>query len=150
MHKIYVIHNRTILIACIFMVRWWFGDKFVNHTCVQIIGCCMATLHSRPKRQPDYRIINGEGTRSGQWPWQVALRDDDDVFCGGSLISSQWVVTAAHCVQVFWEFSLVQPVPMTYQLKLQVSFAGIVAPGFTEQCRRRITHHGTLIGDNMF
>ncbi len=47
----------------------------------------------------DY-IVNGEAAQEGSWPWQVRLfmfHDAQSGFCGGSLISDQWVLTAAHC-----------------------------------------------------
>ncbi|KAM8946303.1 chymotrypsinogen A-like isoform 1-T1 [Pelodytes ibericus] len=44
------------------------------------------------------RIVNGEEAQPGSWPWQVSLQDQTGFhFCGGSLISDNWVVTAAHC-----------------------------------------------------
>ena len=33
----------------------------------------------------------------GAWPWQVALLLDDTQVCGGSLIRSNWILTACHC-----------------------------------------------------
>lgn len=47
-----------------------------------------------------FKIINGE--LASVWPWMVSLQyfgiDQNYHFCGGSIISDQYVVTAAHCV----------------------------------------------------
>uniref|UniRef100_A0A6B0VC27 Acrosin n=1 Tax=Ixodes ricinus TaxID=34613 RepID=A0A6B0VC27_IXORI len=44
------------------------------------------------------RIINGTPATPGHWPWMVGLYTAEDQFhCGGILISSQFVLTAAHC-----------------------------------------------------
>ncbi len=34
----------------------------------------------------------------GAWPWQILMLLNGNPRCTGSLISSNWVVTAAHCV----------------------------------------------------
>merc|ERR1712001_148242 len=43
------------------------------------------------------RIVGGFEAEENQWPWQVALFIDDAWFCGGSIISENYVLTAAHC-----------------------------------------------------
>ncbi|GFK55656.1 S1 family peptidase [Vibrio cholerae] len=46
------------------------------------------------------RIIGGEQAPVGEWPYMVALttRDKSMAWCGGSLLSERYVLTAAHCV----------------------------------------------------
>merc|ERR1712098_227673 len=44
------------------------------------------------------RIVGGFEAEPNQWPWQVALFVDNAWFCGGSLISENYVLTAAHSV----------------------------------------------------
>ena len=45
------------------------------------------------------RIVGGEETDANEYPWQVALvsAGGSHPWCGGTLISSQHVLTAAHC-----------------------------------------------------
>ncbi|XP_018095674.1 serine protease 27 [Xenopus laevis] len=44
------------------------------------------------------RIVGGQDTKKGQNPWQVILWLPGTAHCGGTLISSNFVVTAAQCV----------------------------------------------------
>lgn len=48
----------------------------------------------------DHRIVGGDVAKPGQIPWQVALMrwGRPLPFCGGSLLSDVWVITAAHCL----------------------------------------------------
>ncbi|XP_019381522.1 PREDICTED: plasma kallikrein isoform X1 [Gavialis gangeticus] len=46
------------------------------------------------------RIVGGTDSSPGEWPWQVSLQvklTTQKHLCGGSIISDQWILTAAHC-----------------------------------------------------
>ena len=44
------------------------------------------------------KIVGGTTARIGDWGWQVAMNYNGGFTCGGSVLNSQWIVTAAHCV----------------------------------------------------
>ncbi|KAL5292135.1 hypothetical protein ACFFRR_011134 [Megaselia abdita] len=49
---------------------------------------------------PESRIIGGYLANLGQFPYQVALQistPQGSLFCGGSIIDAEWILTAAHC-----------------------------------------------------
>ncbi|XP_033640966.1 uncharacterized protein LOC117301174 [Asterias rubens] len=70
-------------------------------------GPLLATCGTRPvfptRRR---RIVNGKVSTDGQWPWQVAIEFKGHYICGGLVVDSEWVMTAAHCMysrQLQWK-----------------------------------------------
>ena len=53
----------------------------------------------RPNLRKQPRIVGGYEAKVGRYPYQVALlmEDQKTAFCGGTLITPTWVLSAAHC-----------------------------------------------------
>ncbi|XP_058150155.1 complement factor I isoform X2 [Dasypus novemcinctus] len=46
------------------------------------------------------RVVGGKSAHLKEFPWQIAIKDDDKITCGGIYIGGCWILTAAHCVRV--------------------------------------------------
>lgn len=77
----------------IFLITWsFFSSSFVisssDHQCgVKFVASGL--------------IVNGTETKPNEWPWLASLMTFPEYkfLCGGSLISENRVITAAHCIQ---------------------------------------------------
>ena len=59
-------------------------------------GLMASAVSAAPTPQDD-SIVGGTVAQSGDFPFIVSLQRGGSHFCGGSLLDSRTVVTAAHC-----------------------------------------------------
>ncbi|NXY49086.1 TMPS5 protease, partial [Ceuthmochares aereus] len=62
------------------------------------------------------RVVGGTDASPGRWPWQVSLYHGSQHHCGGSVLDSEWIITAAHCVHSYRQL----------QASAWLVFAGII------------------------
>jgi secreted trypsin-like serine protease len=86
------------------------GTQFIQ-VCLAIEAVIGARAAEPPSTIPP-NVVGGTPVAPGDYPWLVGLlnasvQDEAAVFCGGALIddgaptaSSQWVLTAAHCLVI--------------------------------------------------
>ncbi|KAE8288634.1 Trypsin-3 [Larimichthys crocea] len=65
-----------------------------------ILLALFAAAFAAPIDDEDDKIVGGYECRKNSVPYQVSLNSGYH-FCGGSLISSTWVVSAAHCYKSY-------------------------------------------------
>ncbi|XP_073964059.1 transmembrane protease serine 12-like isoform X1 [Choristoneura fumiferana] len=101
---------------------YYFSGVLPNMHCVEgtwdYIAVCQTDCGtSTPRGEP--LIYNGERTPRGELPWHAGIYDKTYrpymQFCGGSLISTKVLVSAAHC---FWREGQGQQEPASYSVAL--------------------------------
>jgi trypsin len=63
-----------------------------------LLACAAGVPFKSGKPMLDGRIVGGTTTDITNYPYQVSLQYTGSHICGGSIISQNWVVTAAHCI----------------------------------------------------
>lgn len=78
-------------------------DVMVEISPIPADSCGVPTLNGPDIEKPGKgRIVGGKDATPGSIPWQAMLYEvQAQAFCGGSLISPRWVVSAAHCIALF-------------------------------------------------
>jgi len=70
-----------------------------------LLGVLLVPFPASSAQTASPRIVGGSDAPATRWPWmtQVAIKDptlsSGYLLCGGSQISSRWVLTAAHCME---------------------------------------------------
>ncbi|XP_017111172.1 trypsin-4 [Drosophila elegans] len=63
-----------------------------------ILAASLSRVDAAAQRTPDSRIVNGREAVEGEFPYQLSLRRQTVHICGASILSSNWAITAAHCI----------------------------------------------------
>jgi len=66
-------------------------------------ACTAKGQTSRSSKKFNDRIVGGEDATRAEFPYMVAIRRNSSGsalhYCGGAIVTNEWIVTAAHCAQ---------------------------------------------------
>lgn len=72
------------------------SSQQTNYSCDTSATCGCSTSSATVSR-----IVGGESADIQSWSWAVYMSIANTYLCGGSILSSSWIITAAHCVDGF-------------------------------------------------
>nr|XP_016994956.2 serine protease SP24D [Drosophila takahashii] len=78
------------------MLSYW---TFLPLFCGALVVLGQVQTKNRNETEIEPRIVGGTKAKEGQFPHQISLRLRDEHYCGGVIISNNYVITAAHCVK---------------------------------------------------
>ncbi|XP_055269635.1 putative serine protease 42 [Moschus berezovskii] len=88
------------------------------------------------------KILGGQDSEEGKWPWQVSLRVRGRHVCGASLVTERWVLTAAHCILSRYQYSV-----MMGDRNLQGILSGLLVPVSRVVIHPQFSTSGTIKND---
>uniref|UniRef100_A0A8C6EFI7 Peptidase S1 domain-containing protein n=1 Tax=Moschus moschiferus TaxID=68415 RepID=A0A8C6EFI7_MOSMO len=95
-----------------------------------------------PCGQEFLKILGGQDSEEGKWPWQVSLRVRGRHVCGASLVTERWVLTAAHCILSRYQYSV-----MMGDRNLQGILSGLLVPVSRVVIHPQFSTSGTIKND---
>jgi secreted trypsin-like serine protease len=105
-----------------------YGGRIINRGCPPGYVCCLPQKDAAPVVQAadgtkmtcgftmnldsGNRVMGGWAADPFEWPFVVSLKFDNSPECGGAIIDSRWILTAAHCFpqdlmdKTFWSVTV--------------------------------------------